>query len=203
MSPPSPPTARKSPPTLRGGDKRDVILEAAIDLFVERGFYGTAVPEIADRAGVGAGTIYRYFASKEALVNALYQQFKSELTGRVLKDFPVDKPARQMIHHLWTALAAFVKERPRVFAFLELHHHGSYLDAESNQMERRMLDLAVRFLEAAQARGEVKAHPPMLLISIVYGAFIGMVRKAWEGLLELTPETIAQGETCAWEAIRA
>src|SRR5690349_16044689 len=77
-------------------DKREAILAAALELFVERGFHGTAVPEVADRAGVGAGTIYRYFASKEALVNALYQKYKAELTGLILKDFPLDKPARQM-----------------------------------------------------------------------------------------------------------
>src|SRR5690606_27876447 len=53
-------------------DKREAILHAALELFVERGFWGTAVPEIAEKAGVGAGTIYRYFESKEALVNALY-----------------------------------------------------------------------------------------------------------------------------------
>jgi TetR/AcrR family transcriptional regulator, repressor of fatR-cypB operon len=201
--PPSTPTARKAPPTLRGTDKRDAIVDAAIDLFVERGFHGTAVPEVADRAGVGAGTIYRYFTSKESLVNEIYQQFKTELTGRVMNGFPVDKPARQMIHHMWTALAEFAKEKPRAYAFLELHHHGSYLDAQSNAIESRIMDMGVRFLTAAQERGEVKPYPPMLLIAIVHGAFIGMLRKCWEGLLELTPETIAAGETCAWEAIRA
>ena len=48
------------------GDKREAVLGAALELFVERGFHGTTVPEIAERAGVGAGTIYRHFASKEA-----------------------------------------------------------------------------------------------------------------------------------------
>jgi AcrR family transcriptional regulator len=42
-------------------DKREAILGAALELFAERGFHGTAVPQIADKAGVGAGTIYRYF----------------------------------------------------------------------------------------------------------------------------------------------
>src|SRR5438067_8425981 len=53
----------KDRPSLRhiGGDKREAIMSAALELFVERGFYGTAVPEIAERAEVGAGTIYRYF----------------------------------------------------------------------------------------------------------------------------------------------
>ena len=65
------------------GDKREAILAAATELFVERGFHGTTVPEIAERAGVGAGTIYRHFASKEAVVNELFRLHKQALTARV------------------------------------------------------------------------------------------------------------------------
>ena len=63
-------------------DKREAILDAALELFAERTFDGTAVPLIAERAGVAAGTIYRYFDSKEALVNALYRRWKGELRRR-------------------------------------------------------------------------------------------------------------------------
>jgi len=194
------PSTKPRPATI---DKRDAILDAALELFVDKGFHGTAVPEIAERASVGAGTIYRYFTSKEAVVNALYQQYKGELTALVMRDFSLDAPAKQLIHHLWTRLADFARRKPRAYAFLELHHHSTYLDETSLAIERRILDMGVRFVQAAQQRGELKPLPPMLLLAIVTGAFVGMVRKAWEGLLELTPEVIAGGETCAWEAIRA
>src|SRR5262245_20911865 len=46
-------------------DKEEAILNAALELFVERGFHGTTVPSVAERAGVAPGTIYHYFASKE------------------------------------------------------------------------------------------------------------------------------------------
>src|SRR5688500_20283129 len=52
-------------------DKRDAIMDAALELFVERGFCGTAVPEIADQAGVVAATIYRYSESHDALGNGV------------------------------------------------------------------------------------------------------------------------------------
>ncbi|MFN0246911.1 MAG: TetR/AcrR family transcriptional regulator, partial [Kofleriaceae bacterium] len=77
------------------GDKREAILDAALELFVERGFFGTAVPEIADKAGVGAGTIYRYFESKEALVNAIYRQQKQRFAHVVLADFPASSSTRE------------------------------------------------------------------------------------------------------------
>ncbi|MCW7461137.1 helix-turn-helix domain-containing protein [Leptospira limi] len=53
-------------------NKSEEILSAALELFTAKGFDGTAVPLIAERANVAAGTIYRYFASKEELVNSLF-----------------------------------------------------------------------------------------------------------------------------------
>ena len=48
--------------------RQEAILQAALQLFAERGYHGTAVPEVASLAGVGTGTIYRYFESKHKLL---------------------------------------------------------------------------------------------------------------------------------------
>jgi AcrR family transcriptional regulator len=183
-------------------DKRDAILEAALGLFVERGFHGTAVPEVAERAGVGAGTIYRYFASKEALVNALYQQAKESMFAVLLRDFPFQAPAREQFHALWSRMYRFAVEDRQAFSFLELHHHASYLDAQSQAVEQRLIEFGVKFIEAMQARGELKKLPPLLLIGLVTGAFVGIMRKHWECGLALTSELLDAGEQCAWEAVR-
>ena len=59
-------------------NKRAAILEATLALISEHGFHGTAMSMIADRADVGAGTIYRYFESKEDLITQLYLEIKHE-----------------------------------------------------------------------------------------------------------------------------
>ena len=109
-------------------EKRDAIMQAALELFVERGFYGVAVPEIADRAQVGAGTIYRHFESKEALVNALYRQEKQRFAQTVITSFPAIDRARELFRTLWTRMATFATTNQSSFVFLELHHHAPYLD---------------------------------------------------------------------------
>jgi TetR/AcrR family transcriptional repressor of mexJK operon len=53
--------------TGRSGRKRQVVLEAATELFLESGFLGTTIEDIANRAGVSKPTVYIHFASKEAL----------------------------------------------------------------------------------------------------------------------------------------
>ena len=60
-------------------DKRDEIVRAALELIAEHGFHGAPMAMIADRAGVGAGTIYRYFENKDVLINELYLEIEKHI----------------------------------------------------------------------------------------------------------------------------
>lgn len=184
-------------------DKAEAILDAALHLFVERGFHGTSVPSVADRAGVAAGTIYHYFASKDALVNALFKRWKSAVIALVLKDFPTDAPPREQFRTVWERMSEFACKHPKEFAFLELHHHASYLDAESRGMENQILDFGVAMVLGAQAAQALKPLPAALLMEFAMGAFIGVFRGGLEGRLPLTRETLMAAEQCGWEAIRS
>ncbi|HUJ60483.1 MAG TPA: TetR/AcrR family transcriptional regulator [Kofleriaceae bacterium] len=192
---------RPSSARLVASDKREAILGAALDLFVERGFYGTAVPEIAERAEVGAGTIYRYFDSKEALVNAIYRQEKLKFAHHVIENFPTGS-AREQFRTLWLRMARFAGDHEKSFVFLELHHHARYLDAESRAVEQRMIDMFTSVVIAAQARGELRAGPPRLLMGLVMGAFVGVIRSCVEAEQAIDSADWVLAEQCVWEAIR-
>jgi TetR/AcrR family transcriptional regulator, repressor of fatR-cypB operon len=189
--------------TAHDTDKAEAILNAALDLFVERGFHGTSVPSVAERAGVAAGTIYHYFASKEALVNALYQHWKMEISHRVINDFPFSRPVREQFSTIWERMADFALANPKQLAFLELHHHGSYLDAESKRIENQVLDFGVEMIRRAQASQAIKPLDPALLVELVDGAFLGVFRGALEGKVPMTKDTLMVAERCCWEAVRA
>lgn len=183
--------------------KRERILQAALELFADRGFHGTAVPLVADRAGVGAGTLYRYFESKEALVNALYRHWKRAMTRALIEDFPEGVPTRRQFHVLWDRLCAFERAHPRALAFLELHYHAPYLDEASRRLDEELLSPLRTLLVKAQEQGIVKALPADALIALVFGAFVRLVKVARDGLVELTSETLQGAEECLWAAIRA
>lgn len=185
------------------GDKRETIMTAALELFVERGFFGTAVPEIAERAGVGAGTIYRYFEAKEALVNAIYREQKLLFGQVALDDFPMTAPTREQFRVLWTRMARFAIAHPSSFVFLELHHHARYLDATSRAVEQRMNGLFRQVVISAQARGELKAGDPRVLMGLVMGGFIGVIRGCVDDDRPLGEADWTLAEQCMWEAIRA
>ena len=185
-------------------DKRAAILDAALALFSERGFHGTAVPLVAERAHVGAGTLYRYFESKEALVNALYRRWKEALASVLLDGFPLDAEPRVQFAECWRRLSGFALQNPRAFVFLELHHHAPYLDEQSRAADVAVLGPLRAFAEQQKRAGALRDQPPELLMALVFGAVVGIVRAAEAGHLPVdTEEAFARSEALVWEMIRS
>lgn len=54
---------------------RQVLLEAALDLFAERGFQGASMKDVADRAGVTKGAFYHHFSTKEDILFLIHDEF--------------------------------------------------------------------------------------------------------------------------------
>lgn len=183
-------------------DKREAILDAALELFAERGFHGTAVPLVAERAKVGAGTLYRYFESKEALVNALFQREKAAFGAHLQGGFAPGLSPREQFKRMWAGLWEFARVRPEAIRFLDLHHHGAYLDEASQAVELRVMQPIFEFVAEAQRQQALKMMPPAALIALVYGAFLGLAKATWQGHVELTDATLAAAEACIWEAVR-
>jgi AcrR family transcriptional regulator len=183
-------------------DKRELILEAALRLFAERTFAGCPVPLVAEEAGVATGTIYRYFPSKEALVNALYQRWKGEMKRRLLDDRPEAASAREEFHLWWASLCDFVQHYPVAFEFLEMHHHEPYLDDESRALAAEVDLAAIGLAERGQAMGEIRDLPAPLLIALVFGAFTGVVRGMTAYPDYFDRDALDQAESAAWDLVR-
>ncbi len=181
---------------------RDAILDAALGLFAERGFHGASMPALAEAAGVGSGTPYRHFDSKEALVNAVYRRTKEALMSALLRDFPFDATEREQFRVFFFRLVGFFRARPEAFDFLELHHHQPYLDAPNLELERRSLSPVLAFFEHGRRVRATRAMAPEALTAIVWGVFASLFKATRLGHLEATDELWAQAEACAWDAVR-
>jgi AcrR family transcriptional regulator len=80
----TPPRKRGRPPgpTAQGEETRERLYDAAIALIAERGFEAATLRDVAARAGVSAGLLYRYFPSKRAVVLALYDDLSAQCVAR-------------------------------------------------------------------------------------------------------------------------
>lgn len=60
-------------------EKKDLIIEAAIREFIKKGFPKTTISDIAKAAGIGKGTVYEYFSTKEEIINQTFEFFVRSL----------------------------------------------------------------------------------------------------------------------------
>jgi AcrR family transcriptional regulator len=91
--------------TAARGSTRDAIVGAALDLFRERGFEGTTMRAVAERAGVSVGNAYYYFSSKDELVQGFYDQLVSEHRALALPELA---GRSDLTDRLRTALHAWI-----------------------------------------------------------------------------------------------
>ncbi|AXO21969.1 TetR/AcrR family transcriptional regulator [Mycobacterium avium] len=85
----TPATRRRKPPTGRA-EVAAAILEAATDLFAERGPAATSIRDIAARCGVNHGLVFRHFGTKEQLVGAVLDHLGANLSALLATDTPAE-----------------------------------------------------------------------------------------------------------------
>jgi AcrR family transcriptional regulator len=174
-------------------------MKAALEVFAEHGVHGVAVPEIAARAGVGTGTIYRFFESKEVLVNEVYREKKRELGRRISVDLDRGLAPRAMFEDFWRRLTAFVREEPDAFRFLELQDHLPYLDQESRALERRVLAPLANACKELQRKGvfrkDVRAE---VLMALHWGVFVQLFKSERLGYYTVRSRDVEAACDAAW-----
>src|SRR5690349_22466806 len=82
---PRPADALDSPPMTQADLTRQRLVRAALELFTSQGYHETTTPEIAKKAGVAEGTIYRHFTGKQHFLNELYRA-AARWAGKLVKD---------------------------------------------------------------------------------------------------------------------
>ncbi len=186
-------------------DKRRRILDAALVVFAERGFHGTAVPEVAEAAGVGTGTLYRYFDNKEALVNEVFRDAKGRLATALFDgaatptDYATLAAAKRWFTDLWTRLGNFARVEPHAFRFLEMQDHVPYLDNKSKKLELEVL--GPMWLAGKHLRDRTSGPPVDVTIALLWGAFVGLVKASRLGYLKLDDARLAEAGATCWRMI--
>lgn len=121
---------RKAPRQERSRIMVETLVDAAAKTISERGLADTTTNHIARRAGVSVGSLYQYFATKDALVDALSERMRKELTLAIDAQVRslLDADLRTLTHG---ALSA-------VFDYFEMHK-GLYLELARNWYDARTL----------------------------------------------------------------
>lgn len=156
------------------------IISAAIDEFVDKGYAAATLVDVAKRAGVVKGTLYRYFDTKEAMFRAVVQHVLSaqlqqveqsaiEFQGSLAEFVPMllNRAAARLGDERLSGIARMVFTESRAFPDLAVVWH--------DELVSRMLGLVTDQVANAQALGEVRAGDPKLFAFSILGPMVAGV----------------------------
>lgn len=160
------------------------ILEAAVDMFVEKGYASTSTSEIAKRAGVAEGTIFRYYKTKKDLLFAVVmptltkfaapffvQAFAKEIFKSEYESY--EELLRVVIHNRFE----FAKKHfPMIKILIQEVPFQPELKNEIQQLvETELLSHFKKLIAKFQVEGEIIEMPPSSVLRLTLSAVLGLL----------------------------
>jgi AcrR family transcriptional regulator len=161
--------------TKESGKKEDV-LNATLALIAEQGFHAAPMSQIAEKANLGVGTIYRYFKNKEELINALYLEIRKRMAVAIISGENTSVPVKgQFIQYLQN-LIRYLIIHPAEIQFTQQYENSPYITettrSEVNKIASPISDLFVR----VRNENQLKDLPDSMLMAMFSGASMGLLK---------------------------
>ncbi len=191
--------------TMTKSCKRDEIARAALELFVEHGFHAAPMAMIAERAGVGAGTIYRYFENKDVLISELYKEVEKKLYPFILDGYSSEAPFRARFIHLFSAMLRYFIGNPLDFRYLEQFHNSPYgvaLRRDKMLGKTGGCDVFLRLFEQGIAQEVLKGFPLAIAFALAFGPLLAIARDHILGFIQLDDALINGVVEGCWDAVK-
>jgi TetR/AcrR family transcriptional regulator, fatty acid metabolism regulator protein len=161
------------PPGTGGADlTRERILDAAADVFADKGYYGAAVDDIVRASDTSKGSFYFHFPNKRGIFTALLDHLTSRLFSRVEQAIGGEAdPVRKLDAALLAAVTAFAQRRRLARLLLvEAAGLGHAMDEHLMAVHERFIALIARHLEEAASLGRIPPVDAQLAATVWMGA---------------------------------
>ena len=140
-------------------DKREKIIAAAITLFHQQGFWNTSTASISKEAGVAAGTLFRYFATKEQLIDELFLEVKQEVADYMYMRVDSQADCRSKLWQIWSAYVEWNLKNAEKFRVLEQLEVASRISNSVQLKVVGMNQLTIQIYKEAIQEGLISDYP--------------------------------------------
>jgi len=173
---------------MHGQDRRQQLLDVAVDVFARQGFAGTKTKDIAAAAGVSEAIVFRHFSSKEDLYHAILDA-KEDKHGApefvdILRTFADRRDDAGLFHYVGSAIVRSFRDDPafhRLMLYASLEGHllaGLFRE----RFGLPIFDYLRRYISLRQKEGVFRALDPQIAVMFMTGSIIhfAMVRHAFQ-----------------------
>lgn len=172
----------------RPSERPTEILEAALDVFAERGLAGARVEDIASRAGVSKGTVYLYFSGKEEL----FREALSDKVARTLEGLSSAAPPGEPVQRLVRFIDAYWQHlrRPHFASMYrlllaEIHQFPDLTRFYAEEVSGKVIDLLAEILREGVETGDFRSTDPLVASRMIVGLLVQ--HAVWTSRRELFP----------------
>jgi TetR/AcrR family transcriptional regulator len=160
---------------MQGTDRRQQLIETALDVFSRKGFDGATTKEIAVEAGVTEAIIFRHFPTKQALYTAVVQAKRDpaelEAWMAAVKSFTERSDDAGLFREIARVILACYRDDPRherVMLYAALEGHRQTL-VEHRRFSMPIMKLLTDYVARRQREGALKPGPPKAVILAIAG----------------------------------
>ncbi|MBN2026738.1 MAG: TetR/AcrR family transcriptional regulator [Actinobacteria bacterium] len=153
-------------------DKFTSIIESALQVFGEKGYYNATISEIARSAGVSEATIYEYFGSKEDLLFAIPGEITSQAVQFLESMKAYIKGAENKIRAIACGYFNLYRDNPDYssLVLLDLKHNRKFMEADGYREVQKAAGFILDAIEEGMSSGEFRDDiDPYLVRSMILG----------------------------------
>ena len=161
----------------KGEDTRERILDAALNIFSNKGYHDTRMDEIVEASDTSKGSIYFYFPNKERLFLALVDQFADLLERRVIEAVEHEEQGIMQVRAaLQACLETFGRyRRPAKILLVQAVGLGSVFEKKRVEVNDRFANLIKKYLDESITIGDIAPVDTEVVSYAWMGAIYGIV----------------------------
>ncbi|MEI8278385.1 MAG: TetR/AcrR family transcriptional regulator [Bacteroidota bacterium] len=155
-------------------DKKQLILDAALKLFVEYGFHNTPTSKIAKEAGVANGTLFYFYPTKDELVKALYIDIKSRMTACMYENIQTGSSLRDIMKQYYSSSLQWTLAHATEFRFVEQFNTSAYLKQIAAEEVKKHMQPAMDLISKGIKDKVLKPMDVDMLFTLIGGHTFGV-----------------------------
>lgn len=183
-------------------DKKQAALEATLELIAEQGFHGTPMSQIAQKANIGVGTIYRYFSGKEELINELYIFIKKRMTDTILRNYQKEKPVTENFIQVLQEIINYMAAHPTELSFHEQYSNSPLITQATKAQGVQIMEPIEELFRRARTENLMKDLPDEILFTMVAGAAFSLAKLYISAGIPIHNDIIAAETAAIWDMIK-
>lgn len=178
------------------------VLDSALTLFMEKGFYKTTIPDIVEHSGVSTGSIYHAFSGKEDLaetmMNTLFELIELQ-QAEVVQD---KSSAFEQYQAMVTWMIDTSVNYPRMMRFILYARHNEFMPDVAPACSSKPFMNLRKIMVDGMTQGSVRQMDDLIAASFAFGGVLRMIQLSLDGALEQPlKDSLAEIIECGWRSV--